>query len=775
VRGRLADLEAIGTARVALSSGSSVPLNSLARVVYAGREPDTTSRLDGQERVVLLVHAAGTANLIAFSRSMAEERRILAAQGITSRVILDEGRDLEATLWQTIRALLEGLAIVLLVVPLLLPRGRHIAAIALLLPLALVVTTAMLAALRVVVDRFVLAGFAVGLGTVLDFAILITRSNRAAFEDLLPSLATALVTTLFFLAPLAFLDFVWPGIRNLVLAVGLLLVTSFGLSAFFLPVLRGPVDAPPVRALVRARVLVGRFGGAARRGVGRLVVWSSRHPKRVLATSAALALGAVAAVIGAGVDLGQALEGHEISAHVEFESEASLASVDERTAGLVREVRGLTGVTTVQSLARPGSAELTVGWDHARTTRATLTSALVAAGGRVEGAFVYIPTGAGAHTIPVQVVLSGDDNGRLRDLAKQASRALSGSAVVEQVVLNFKDPPRQLVLRFDHAKTVRAGLAPAEAASALRWNLYGPVALKWIDRDRERDLRVMGPRGRALTRSELVNLPLVGSQGTVKVSALSRLVETAGGAKIYHENRQRVVYLTVQTSLGSARAITQSLGAALVQVDWPPGYTFRIDPRLAEQEAHFGWVAVSLVLSLLLIGLLLGARSQSFGVPPLTLAMVPVALAFPVVGAALMGGFTVPVLLGLVLLSGTIVNNAILIVDAARHRPLGSVYGVLRRRLTPLAMTNLTAVLGSLPLAMVGESGSILPTLSVLVVWGAAGALLTTLTTVPALLTRFSRALDPWSPASGGHHDSNFPVSRIPRDGSAGVERPKGR
>jgi HAE1 family hydrophobic/amphiphilic exporter-1 len=378
-----------------------------------------------------------------------------------------------------------------------------------------------------------------------------------------------------------------------------------------------------------------------------------------------------------------------------------------------------------------------------------LTAALVDAGDQVDGAFVYIPSGTGAHTVPVQVILSGDDNARLRALAKEASRRLSSAPGVTQVVMNFKEPSRQLALTFDHAKTIRAGVSPAEAASALRWNLYGPVALKWIDGDRERDLRIKGPRGRALTRDELVNLPIVGTQGTVKVSSLARLTEEPGGAKIYHENRQRVVYLTAQTTQGSAREIVRSLTDALGQVAWPPGYTFRIDPRLAEQEAHFGWVAVSLALSLVLVGLLLGARSQSFAVPPLTLAMVPVALAFPVLGAALMGGFTVPVLLGLVLLSGTIVNNAILIVDAVRQRS-GSVYRVLRRRWAPLAMTNLTAVLGSLPLIFAGEPGSILPTLAVLVVWGALGASLTTLTTIPALLTKYPGALKPVTIDSGG-------------------------
>jgi HAE1 family hydrophobic/amphiphilic exporter-1 len=744
VRGRLQNLDAIGFARIGLASGTSVRLDTLARVTYAGREADTTSRLDGQERVVLMVHAAGTANLVAFSREMALVMADLRAQGIDSQVILDEGKGLEEALWDTIRALLEGLAAVLLTLPLLLPWSRRIGAIALILPLALLVTTALLAALGLTIDRFVLAGFAVGLGTVLDFAILICRTDPEGLGEVLASLGTALVTTLLFLAPLAFLDFVWPGIRTLVIAVGLLLLVSFVLSALFLPVLRGASTRPPVRFLTTIRGWIGgRWARPARRLVGGLVIQSTRHPRVVLVASLVLAVGAFASVVLVGVNVGAPSSTRELSAHVEFESEASLASVDARSAELVRLIRQLPGVTRVQSLARPGSSELTVGWDGTSITRGTLADSLVEAGRGIQGAFVYLPGGVDPRTTSVQLTLSGDDNDRLRSLAKLAARSLGQSEGVTQVVLNFKDPPRRLAVRFDPAKTTRSGMSAAEVASALRWNLWGPVAVKWIDDGRERDLRILGAKSRSLDRDSLMDLPLVGTHGTVKVSNLARLVEETGGANFYHENRQRVVYLAVQTTLASARRISEVIGGALGRLDWPTGYTYRIDPRLAEQESHFSLVGAALALSLILIAILLAARSQSLGVSPLTLAMVPVALAFPIVGASLAGGFTIPVLLGLVLLGGTVVNNAILIVDSARSRPGALVYGAIRRRLVPLVMTNVTAVLGALPLALAGHSGGLLPTLALLVLWGALGATLTTMTTIPALLRLFPRALRP--------------------------------
>lgn len=740
VRGRFGDLASVGEARVGLPGGESLPVNDLAAVGFAGREADTVSRVDGAERVVLLVYASGTANPIALSREMASALGEFRGEGMRFRVLVDEGQILAQALGETVRALAEGLGAVLLVLPFLARRGRLAAA--LVLVLSLVVTTAVLGAAGKSVDPFVLAGYAVGLGTVLDFVLLTARAGPKGLDDLFPSLATGLAITLLFLAPLAFLDFVWPGIRTLVSAVGLLLVVSFALAALFLPVLPGAGADPRGGRPWKLPQALARCARSARRLAARLVGFSIRRPRLVTAASAALAIGGAALLAALGVSLDDRAPAREVAVHVEFEPEASLASVDARTVDLVRRFRAVDGVTGVQSLARRGSTDLTVAWDGTRN-RGDLAQALADAGRPVPGAFVYLPEGSAARTTPVTVTLNGDDHQRLRTLAKAAARELS-AAGVGLVVLNFKDAPRRLAVRLDHAKVAAAGTTAAEVASALRWNLWGPVAMKWLDGDHERDLRVVGSRSRNLTRGSLMDLPLVGTRRIVKLASVAQLVEEPGGAKLYHENRQRSVSLTVETTLRSARAITAAVGSALTRVVWPPGYAYRVDPRLAEQESRFGWVLAALLVSLLLVGMVLTARTQSLGAAPLTLAMVPVALAFPVAAAAL-GGFTVPVLLGLVLLAGTVVNNAVLVVDSVRARPQRSVFAAVRHRLVPLVLTNLTAVLGALPLVVAGPPGGLLPTLAGLVVWGALGASLSTVTTIPALLTLFPRALSPVS------------------------------
>jgi len=107
------------------------------------------------------------------------------------------------------------------------------------------------------------------------------------------------LTTTLFLAPLVLLDFVWPGIRTLVVAVGLLLVISLSLSLAFLPVLAGP---PPQEQ---------RLAPWIRRLVARFVRVSVRRPWLVLGTSVALVVGAMGVALGMGVRGGDPVERRE--------------------------------------------------------------------------------------------------------------------------------------------------------------------------------------------------------------------------------------------------------------------------------------------------------------------------------------------------------------------------------------------------------------------------------------------------------------------------------
>ena len=733
VSGRMDDLNAIGSAAVG-TPGGFIPIRSLAGVVEAEREPDTISRLDGDEKVVLLVHAAGTANLVAFSRQMRSVLDDLRSQGIGSRVILDEGKILDDALGETFRALAEGLAVILAVLPLVVSSLRALAALALILPLSLATAAAVTGLTGTTMDRFVLAGFAVGIGMVLDFALLVSRTRPEQLPDLVRSLTASLLTILMLLVPLVFLDFVWPGIRTLVAAVGTLLAAGFLLTVLFLPVLGGSVTGPSASSGIRTG-LVRRWS----RWYGRLIQaafsLASRRAGLIVTFSLIVTFAVTAAAIVSGTRLVSGGEAAELAVHLEFESEASLRSADERAQRLSFEIGQLPDVRSVQSLARPGCADLTVMLRSA-ARRAAVSASVLKLSRDVPGAAAYLPEPESG-AVAFEVTLTGDDNETLRALAKRASASLS-QAGFGQVVLHFKEPPRRLAAVLDQGKLDQAALSAAGVSGELRWNVWGPVAFKWIQEGRERDVRVMGQRGKKLSRSSLLELPLAGSKSEVRLAQVARLEEQTGGARIYHENRRRAVSLSVQAAAGTVSGIVGAIDGALRPLDWPKGYVYQIDRKLADEEEKSRAAGGALGLGLVFVGLLFGARTQRWQAPFLILAMISTALAVPLAAVLFSGGVTVPALLALVLSGGIAVNNAVLVADAVGGG--GSLRSALRKRLPALALTDFAALLGAIPLALAGHGG-LLSTLALLVAATAVSTFLSTLTAIPALLTLFPNAL----------------------------------
>lgn len=183
------------------------------------------------------------------------------------------------------------------------------------------------------------------------------------------------------------------------------------------------------------------------------------------------------------------------------------------------------------------------------------------------------------------------------------------------------------------------------------------------------DLRIMGADNRHRTMEELNALPLIGNGGVPL-----RLDQTGGfragtePSKLYRKNRQKAVFFSLQTPLKSVDEIEALLWRGLNQLELPEGYAFEPDDKLEELDRYFRILWGLFLLALLLIYLLLGAERESVTDPLIILAVIPLSLSFPLTGLFLMGKtMTTSVLIGFIVLTGMVVNNAILIVQRYRE------------------------------------------------------------------------------------------------------------
>jgi HAE1 family hydrophobic/amphiphilic exporter-1 len=749
--GRFGSLEALAELRLSTGddSGGTVRLGELGDLEWSGREPDSVSRVNGERRVTLYVHASGDANPVLLSRALRAETAGLQAQGLSPTIVFDRGEAVEAGIQGITTAMLEGLLVVLLFLPLAMGSWRQVIGVALALPVVLLFCLGCFAAAGIALDAAILAGLAVGVSSILDtFIIVAEQHSLAGVRRILPALVQSFLTVFLALVPLVVVDAGVPGGEGMVWAIAVMLGCALVVAAIFLPLVAGRPDLGQTGRTVvpfagLKRLVSQRCARPARRIVGRIVLWSADHALVVVALGTLLSAGAIAMTLAHGMDFDSPGEDGSLFVHIEGAPEASLAAMDRDAARLWEGLRDLPGLSLGESLAHQGNAQMTLRFDPARIDRASLAAKVRQAGAGIKGIFVYLPDAAGTNELSLELAVSGDDDAVLRDLAKAAARELGRRSWVSQTVLNFKDPPQAIEIRIDQARAATAGRTAAEVAGLLRFSLYGPVVAKWFDRPamRECDLRLrggnaLGPKAE-MDRSGLGDVVLPGRQA-LRLATVAQIAEVPGSAKIYHQNRQRTACFTVRCRTGSVGEAVDRIWGVLHGLSLPGGYAFAIDPRAQELETAFLRLGTALAVGLVLIYLILAACAQSCRIPWFVLAIVPPSLALPVLVNALAGGpIRLPVAFGLVILAGMAVNASILVMEevkpGADRRWMA--WRALRGRLRPLAVTVGAAELGCLPLLFAPRQASgFMGSLSHVIIAGILASLVATLTIIPALL-----------------------------------------
>jgi multidrug efflux pump subunit AcrB len=751
LRGRLESLEALRAMRVPVA-GTSTVLGSIARVQYAPRERGEISRVDGVENAVLAVKSSGGANLVELSRLIRSELSRWEMRGLEFGVILDAGAELEKSLKSILEAILFAVVVSAVTLPLFLSGVRRVFVISASIPVIGLASAAAVTAAGFSLDVYILSGLAVGIGTMIDTGIILAGkavpgTDRGSYfkeaEHLVPALLSSAFTSLIVLVPLLTLDGAGGGVRRVSFALATLMAASFILSCLFVPPYAAPLG---VRSSSKARRPgpLGRvmsLGRRRTRAFMEMAITACASFIHAPIIGAVIAAGAgIWAVATIGIDLEPPLQSNSIPVHVEYESGASIESVDSRTASFTARVRGFAGVTVVQGTARQGSAEMEVGFDPSQVTREGLSSQIRALGASVPGGFAYLPEGLGTTERSLEIVVTGEDDRTLKAYAAEAAQHLRGQRVVREVVLNFKEPSESFEFRIDPNRSAAAGATAESVAGALRWHLYGPVALKWLGTDKEMDVRVIGGSSSPQTLESLARVPVrVGNSRWVPLVSTGRFLQLSQGGKLYRLNRQRAAYLTVHIAAGDIRQIVRTVENALSEVTLAPGYTFDVGRDLVEQAQRFRTLWMTFLLCVMLVFVVLGVLTESFRWPLVILAVLPPSLTFPLVIMRLSGQrLVVPVLIGLIVLSGMAVNNSILIVDACRsrgpRRPR-SVTDAVLSRLSALTATSAVTILGHVPLLFAaGEGAGFMRSLAFVIIWGIAGSYAATILLVPALM-----------------------------------------
>ncbi len=346
----------------------------------------------------------------------------------------------------------------------------------------------------------------------------------------------------------------------------------------------------------------------------------------------------------------------------------------------------------------------------------------------------------------IALEIRGDDLAEAQRIALAAKGVMDRVPEVRNARVGRDDGRPELALQIDRPKAALLGLSVNSVASNIRTSVGGTQAAFFRQGGNEYPI-VVRLREEDRQRVEDINDILVNTpQGqVVQAKNLLALRNQSGPTEIQRKNQERILRVSAEPEVTLSDAIA-AVNARLPELRTGPDFSVGFGAEVEQQAQAFKQLQGVLILAILLVYAVMASQYESLRDPFIIMFSVPLA-AIGVVAALKLTGttFSLQAYIGVIMLAGIVVSNAILLVDYTNvlrrrdHIPLReAVETAGRTRLRPILMTTLATILGLVPMSLgIGEGAELQAPLARVVIGGLAASTLITLVFVPTVYTLF--------------------------------------
>jgi len=351
-----------------------------------------------------------------------------------------------------------------------------------------------------------------------------------------------------------------------------------------------------------------------------------------------------------------------------------------------------------------------------------------------------------ANQTPIQLTINGpnyDNVVKTADKIQTIVKAIPGTADVR---LSAEDGNPETRIEIDRRKLTSFGLSVAEVGQALQIALTGDDDSKLREGDTEYDIKIALDEFDRSKTDEIGNISFTNRKGQqIYLKQFADIYRATGPTKLTRQARSAAVTVFAQVQGGrTTGAISQDMEKAFAKFNFPPGVTYSFQGDVKNQRESFGDLALAMFAAILFTYMVMVALYDSFIYPFVILFSIPLAMIGALLALALtMKALNIFTILGLIMLTGLVAKNAILLVDRTNFmRAQGeSVYDALidavRMRIRPIFMTTLTMIFAMTPIALSTSSGAEWKSgLAWALIGGLTSSLLLTLLIVPLVYTK---------------------------------------
>jgi hydrophobic/amphiphilic exporter-1 (mainly G- bacteria), HAE1 family len=345
----------------------------------------------------------------------------------------------------------------------------------------------------------------------------------------------------------------------------------------------------------------------------------------------------------------------------------------------------------------------------------------------------------------VSVEIRGHDMQVASDLAKRIKDVVESVPGITDAQISRREGMPEMLVTVDRAKAASLGVNASDIAATLETVVGGNRASQFREEGQEYDILVRLSEQQRADVGQVQNVTVLTPSGqAVPIGDLVKMRRREGPVSIERQDQERLVQVTAGYANRDLGSIMRDIDRQLTGMMIPAGFSLNYGGEYEEQQKSFRELLFSLILAIVLVYMVMASEFESLRDPLIILFSIPLAA----IGVCLTlflteTTFNMQAFIGVILLAGIAVNNAIVLIDYTillreRDKLLlkHAVELAGRRRLRPILMTTLTAILGLVPMSLgFGEGAEVQAPMARVVIGGMLTSTLITLLFIPTIYT----------------------------------------
>ena len=786
VAGRFKNRDEIANMVIGQEGDALVRLRDVAEIKDSFEEPQAWAWSSGLPAVSLIIQKQSGANTVKVINSIKKEFEILQDQlpaDIEVHTIIDNSDHIYSMMYNLTESAVVGVVLVVIICFLFLRRFRTSLLVTLAIPFSIIAAFIGLYFFGYTLNVISLMSLAIAVGMVVDDAIVVLenvvrhvdegadpkKAAVAGASEVGMAVAASTLTIVAVFAPLLFVK----GLAGIVFGQLAFVVLVTILVSLFVSLTLTPMACSRMlrpRGQKKSNRLFEwseRVFNRIESGYANLITWSLNHQKIVLSLIISVFLGSLIFIPLVGTEFFPEVDSGEVEVVLEMaegtrgEVTAGTTEIMLQAVDAVPEMEAsyaLAGQTKEGFLSALGFEEGTnigrIGGrlidkdDRHRPAKEIATELRrrvmnlpgvekfsASAVSSIQKAFL-----GGGRAVSIEVL--GHDLKTTNDVSEKIRSIVEKTDGTVDVSISRKQPRPEIHVRIDRDKAASLGLNIALVADSLRTNYYGFDDTKFREAGDDFDIELRLKQEERRSIVQIGETPLMTLSGNiVKLRNIAAIEETFGPVEIDRKNRTRVSRVQAGVQGRVLGDVVRDIRAQLSSFDMPPGVFIEWGGEVKEQQKAFSDLTLLLILGAFLVYMVMAGQFEDFIDPFIIMFSVPFAFvgviwAFTFTGTPL----NVITFIGIIMLTGISVKNAIVLVDyirQLRERGMKLHEAVITggtTRLRPVLMTTLTTIFGMVPLALSrGEGSEIWNALGITVIGGLLVSGLVTLILVPIL------------------------------------------